>query len=114
MLYTLEWMPPESSFYFILNKALCSQNRHELLPWFLFLRLFIFALSKIPSTKHRIVYRGIKMDMSDEFLEGKTFIWWAFSSCSSSIKVLEQSSILNVIQLKISLNIHFIKVKMKY
>jgi hypothetical protein len=30
------------------------------------------------------------MDVGDEFPEGKTFIWWAFSSCSSSIKVLEQ------------------------
>jgi hypothetical protein len=30
------------------------------------------------------------MDISQEFPEGKTFIWWAFSSCSSSIKVLEQ------------------------
>jgi Ran GTPase-activating protein (RanGAP) involved in mRNA processing and transport len=90
MLYTLEWMPREQSFYFILNKTLRSQNRQELLPWFLFLRLFMVALSKLPSTKHRIVYRGIKMDISQEFPEGKTFIWWAFSSCSSSIKVLEQ------------------------
>jgi hypothetical protein len=48
------------------------------------------ALSKLPSTKHRMIYRGIKMDVSDEFPEGKTFIWWAFSSCSSSIKVLQQ------------------------
>jgi hypothetical protein len=45
MLYTLEWMPRESSFYFILNKTLRSQNRNELLPWFLYLRLFISALS---------------------------------------------------------------------
>jgi hypothetical protein len=90
MLYTLEWMPRESSFYFILNGILRSQNRQELLPWFLFLRLFIFALSKLPSTQHRIVYRGIKMDVSDEFPKGKTFIWWAFSSCSSTIEVLEQ------------------------
>jgi hypothetical protein len=90
MLYTLEWMPRESSFYFILNEALRSQNRQQLLPWFLFLRLFIFALSKLPSTEHRIVYRGIKMDVGDEFPNGKTFIWWAFSSCSSTIEVLEQ------------------------
>ena len=90
MLYTLEWMPRESSFYFILNDALRSQNRQELLPWFLYLRLCIFALSKLPATKHRIIYRGIKLDVGDEFPEGKTFIWWAFSSCSASIKVLEQ------------------------
>jgi hypothetical protein len=90
MLYTLEWMPREHSLYFILNGTLRSQNRNELLPWFLYLRLFMVALSKLPSTKHRMIYRGIKIDVSDEFPEGKTFIWWAFSSCSSSIKVLQQ------------------------
>jgi hypothetical protein len=90
MLYTLEWMPREHSFYFILNQALRSQNRQELLPWFLFLRLFIFALAKLPSATHRILYRGIKMDLTEEFPKGKTFVWWGFSSCSSSIEVLEQ------------------------
>jgi hypothetical protein len=30
------------------------------------------------------------MDVGDEFSKDKTFIWWAFSSCSSSIEVLEQ------------------------
>ena len=90
MLFTLEWIPRESSFYFILNQALRSQNRNDLLPWFRFLHLFMFALSKLPTTTHRILYRGIKMDLSEEFLEGETVVWWAFTSCSSSIKVLEQ------------------------
>jgi Ran GTPase-activating protein (RanGAP) involved in mRNA processing and transport len=90
MLYTLEWTPHESSFYFILNNTLRSQNRNDLLPWFLYLRLFMFALSKLPSTKHRIIYRGIEMDASNEFPKGKTFIWWAFSSSTSSLEVLQQ------------------------
>ena len=30
------------------------------------------------------------MDLGEEFPKGKTFFWWAFSSCSSSIEVLEQ------------------------
>ena len=90
MLYTLEWMPQQSSFYFVLNQALRSQNRNDLLPWFRFLRLFIFALSKLPSTTRPFLYRGIKMDLSEELPKGKTLIWWAFSSCSSSIEVLEQ------------------------
>jgi Ran GTPase-activating protein (RanGAP) involved in mRNA processing and transport len=37
-----------------------------------------------------MIYRGIRMDVSEEFPEGKSFIWWAFSSSTSSIKVLEQ------------------------
>ncbi|CAF0831168.1 unnamed protein product [Adineta ricciae] len=90
MLYTLEWFPTESSFYFILNRTLRSQNRNELLPWFRYLRLFMVALSKVPTASHRMVYRGIKIDISSEFPDGRTFIWWAFSSASASIKVLEQ------------------------
>ncbi|CAF0975945.1 unnamed protein product [Adineta ricciae] len=90
MLYTLEWTPIESSFYFILNRTLRSQNRNDLLPWFQYLRLFMAALSKVSTTSHRIVYRGVKSDISGEFQDGKTFIWWAFSSASSSIKALEQ------------------------
>jgi hypothetical protein len=30
------------------------------------------------------------MDISNEFPKGRKFIWWAFSSSTSSIKVLEQ------------------------
>jgi hypothetical protein len=44
MLYTLEWEPPELSFYFVLNSTLRSQNRQELRPWFLYLRLIILLL----------------------------------------------------------------------
>jgi len=89
MLYTLEWISHESSFYYILNETLRSENRNELLPWFLYLRLFMFALSKLPTINHRMIYRGIKMDISEKYPEGKTFIWWAFSSSTSLIKVLE-------------------------
>jgi hypothetical protein len=121
-LYTLKWFPRQSSFYFILNEALRSQNRNELLPWFLYLRLFIFALSKLPLASHPIIYRGIKMELTEEFPKGKTFIWWAFSSSTSSIEVLErflvkrdieQYLILNLSLPKIFLNIHFINMKPK-
>ena len=74
MLYTLEWMPREQSLYFILKKTLRSQNRGDLLSWFLFLRLFMFSLSKLPSTTHRMIYRGIRMDVSEDYPKGKTFI----------------------------------------
>jgi hypothetical protein len=50
----------------------------------------MFALTKLPSTTHRILYRGVKMDLGEDFPKGKTVTWWAFSSCSSSLEVLEQ------------------------
>ncbi|CAF3577495.1 unnamed protein product [Rotaria sp. Silwood1] len=63
MLYTLEWPPPDKSFYRILNEKLRSLDRRQLIPWFLYLRLFMHALSKLPPIEHRIIYRGIKMDL---------------------------------------------------
>ena len=73
-LFTLEGMPRQSSFYFISNKTLRSPNRDQLSSWFLILRLFMFAISKIPSTAHRLIYRETKMDVSEDFPEGKKFI----------------------------------------
>ena len=89
MLYTLEWEPVESSFYFILNTTLRSQNRQELKPWFLYLRLVIYALAKLPSLPSRTMYRGVQIDMSKEFMKEKTFVWWSFSSCTSTIDIIK-------------------------
>jgi hypothetical protein len=44
MLYSMGWQPPENSFYSILNKTLCKDNRSLLKPWFLYLKLIITAL----------------------------------------------------------------------
>jgi hypothetical protein len=85
MLYTLE-----SSFYSTLNTTLYDENRQKLKPWFLYLRLIISALSKLPSTSCRTIYRGVKEDMNKKFFKGKTFIWWGFSSCTSSIRTIKQ------------------------
>jgi hypothetical protein len=89
MLYTLEWEPSQSSFYRILNTALRSANRQELRPWFLYLRLIIYALAKLPSLSCRTIYRGVQIDISKDFIKDKIFIWWAFSSCTSTIDVIK-------------------------
>jgi hypothetical protein len=89
MLYTLKWPPPEKSFFDILNENLRRRNRQILIPWFLYLRLFIHALSKLPPCSHKIIFRGVKLDFSKEYSEGQEFFWWAFSSCTSSLSILE-------------------------
>ena len=93
MLYSMEWYPRENSFYIILNKALRNEDRSRLKPWFLYLKLFLTALSKLPS-KYRSIHRGIKKNVSTDYPLGKTFIWWGFSSCTSSINVLENEAFL--------------------
>ncbi|CAF2751545.1 unnamed protein product [Rotaria sp. Silwood2] len=93
MLYTLEWEPRENSFYMVFNNTLRAENRLLIKPWFLYMKLFITALSKIRS-EHRFLYRGVKLDVSADYPQGKTFVWWSFSSCTSSIHVLKNEDFL--------------------
>ncbi|CAF4132063.1 unnamed protein product [Rotaria sordida] len=88
MLYSMEWEPKECSFNLILNRTLRDENRDRLKPWHLYLKLFMKSLSKLPSI-HCYVYRGIQIDLSNEYLQGKTFIWWGFSICTQSIEICE-------------------------
>ncbi|CAF3324274.1 unnamed protein product [Rotaria socialis] len=88
MLYTYESMPREDSLYVKLNATLRSEQRKKLVPWFLYLRLILTALARLPS-KRRSVFRGVKENLRLDYPTGKIFIWWGFSSCTSSIGVLE-------------------------
>lgn len=67
MLYTLEWEPHESSFYYLLNETLWFLDRQRLKPWFLYLKLFLSALARLPSTNVRNIYRGVKRDRSADY-----------------------------------------------
>lgn len=93
MLYTMEWKPHEQSFYFQLNSVLREVDREKLNPWFPYLRLVIDALQKLPSIEHT-VYRGVKLDLTNQYRRGETIIWWGFSSCTSSIEILNKESFL--------------------
>ena len=93
MLYTLEWKTRETSFYFIFNGFLRAADRNQLKPWFLYLKLLVFSLSKLPPHT-RTVYRSVKEDLHEAYPKGSTFIWWGFSSCTSTIGVLSQPNFL--------------------
>ena len=84
MLYTMKWQPEEKSFYVALNSALRVARREALQPWFPYLRLMINALGKLPSIDG-CFYRSIKGDLSSLYRPGETFVWWGFSSCTSSM-----------------------------
>ncbi|CAF1287412.1 unnamed protein product [Rotaria sp. Silwood1] len=92
-LYSMEWEPQEECLYYVLNQTLRNENRQKVKPWFLFLRLILTALAQLPSTVSN-VYRGIKRDMRKEYPQGKTFVWWGFSSCTSKISVLQNKQFL--------------------
>jgi hypothetical protein len=89
MLYTMEWESYTNSVFYILNETLRRENRELLNPWFLYLKLSYRALSRLPSV-HQTIYRGVKLDLSYLYPEGKEFFWWSFSSCTTTINVLER------------------------
>jgi len=88
MLYSMGWKPLDKCLYVALNATLRSPDRDKLEPWFLYLKLLLTALSRLPST-HQHVYRGVKLDLSAQYQIGQTIVWWGFSSCTTSINVLQ-------------------------
>jgi hypothetical protein len=93
MLYSMDWEPKEQCLYHVINTTLRSENRGKLVPWFLYLKLLLTAFSRLPC-KHLFVYRGIKRDMRQEYSIGATISWWGFSSCTSTMGVLENKQFL--------------------
>ena len=89
-LYSMEWSPRQNSFYIILNETLRKPNRADLLPpWFKYLKLFLTALSKLSPMGRRTIFRGVKLDLQNKYTRGERVVWWGFSSCTSSVEVLE-------------------------
>ncbi|CAF0992505.1 unnamed protein product [Adineta steineri] len=93
LLYSMEWKPHEKCLYFALNAALRTEDRQKLEPWFLYLKLILTAFEKLPSTRCN-VFRGVKLDLSNLYTDGTTFVWWGFSSCTTTIGVLKNKQFL--------------------
>jgi hypothetical protein len=88
-LYTMEWPDENASLYIILNRTLRTGDRNNLRPWYKYLKLFLSALVKIPCTQRQTVWRGIRQNVSDAFPRGAQVTWWSFSSCTTTLTVLE-------------------------
>lgn len=94
MLYTMEWEPYEECLYVVLNATLRAANRKKLVPWFLYLKLVLTAFDRLPPPNLSVVYRGVKRDLRQDYCKGDTVIWWGFSSCTSTLDVLESEQFL--------------------
>ena len=90
-LYTIEWEGPHRSLYSMLNYTLKTANREDLRPYFKYLKLFVTALVKLPCVPPLTVWRGVTKDLSAEFSPGTPVTWWPFSSCTTSLTVLENN-----------------------
>ena len=93
VLYTMEWQPFDKCLYFALNQSLRDKQRENLKPWFLYLKLFLTALNKLPSVSCN-VYRGVKKNLIDEYEPKSTLIWWGFSSCTRDVGILQSEKFL--------------------
>ncbi|CAF1250620.1 unnamed protein product [Rotaria magnacalcarata] len=79
----------EVSLYQHLNRTLRQPDRSELRPWFDYLKLFLTALAKLPPTPVGVSWRGVHEDQSGAYPKGAKFPWWRFSSCTTSLDILE-------------------------
>jgi len=78
----------ESSLYQQLNKQLPKYDHSKAVPFLPFTKLFLTALYKLLAKSHN-VWPGVKSDLSKHLSWGKEKTWWAFSSCTGKLEVLE-------------------------
>lgn len=90
-LYTMEWEESNASLYSHLNATLKDGDRESLRPYFKYLKLLLTALVKLPCAPLEFVWRGVNIDLSADFPRGMLVTWWAFSSCTTSLTVLEDN-----------------------
>jgi hypothetical protein len=90
-LYTIEWEKPHRSLYSMLNHTLKYDDHDYLRPYFKYMKLFLTALAKLPCVPPLTVWRGVHKDFSAEFPPGTPVTWWAFSSCTTQLPVLENN-----------------------
>jgi hypothetical protein len=90
-LYTIEWDRPHRSLYFMLNYTLKKDDREHLPPYFKYMKLFLTALTKLPCVPQLTIWRGVVKNVSAEFSPDIPITWWPFSSCTTSLPVLENN-----------------------
>jgi hypothetical protein len=82
-LYTMS-----TPFFSCLNDTLRAENRYALKPWFAFLKLFIGALGKLPSSAST-VWRAVSGDVDTFSVEDDAKVWWSVNSSSTDLNVVQ-------------------------
>lgn len=95
-LYTMEWDEGQLSLYCILNKTLKDADRSNLQPWLRYLKLLLTGLAKLPCESPQTIWRGVR-DLNGELTPKTQMTWWAFSSCTKTLSVLENDVYLGTV-----------------
>lgn len=87
-LYTMEF-DPGPSLYQLLNPLLRLEQREKLSQWFLYLKLFLTAIYKLPSYEG-LLWRGLSnVDLHSKYIIGQKIVWWGVNSCTLDRDVIE-------------------------
>ena len=105
MLYSMGWQPDNQCLFVALNATLRSRDRAKLKLWYLYLKLFLTALFRLPPIPHLHVYRGVRLNMSEHYTPGTTVVWWGFSSCTKTLPILQSEEFLGATGVRTLFNI---------
>eukprot|EP00440_Ansanella_granifera_P075784 gb/GFBE01082241.1/.p1 GENE.gb/GFBE01082241.1/~~gb/GFBE01082241.1/.p1 ORF type:complete len:213 (+),score=59.69 gb/GFBE01082241.1/:1-639(+) len=77
-----------NAIYRQLNKALRDEDREQVKAYFQYLRMLFEACARLPQRKVTL-WRGVGVDLFDQYKVGSTITWWGVSSCTSDQKVAQ-------------------------
>lgn len=70
-------------------QALRDQDRAKIKRYFTYLRLFLEAMGYLPE-QNRQLWRGVGVDLYDQYPVGSTITWWGVSRCLQAEGWLEE------------------------
>ena len=86
-LYTAAIEPEETGLYYLVNKALRSEERSVVKPFTGIIWLIMKGLRSLPAIEDTVIFRGVKKNLSGQYIKGTKVTWSAFSSCTSTLEV---------------------------
>jgi hypothetical protein len=75
--------------YSLVNAALRSEDRNKVKAVKNFIWLLMTGLRLCPKPESKVVHRGVRADLSAQYIENRTITWYQISSCAGTIDVLE-------------------------
>jgi len=92
-LYSASWTVAAQSFYHMMNGALRTEDRSQVKPWYSALCLMCTAVKALQPVTG-ILYRGVRGNLASKYQKGDRVVWWAWSSCTAELNVLENEDFL--------------------
>jgi len=92
-LYTRDWGLNYNSLYKILNNVLREEKRDKIKPYFELLKLILDGLLLLPKY-NKPIWRGVKLELFQQYPKNENITWWSFSSCTKSMEILEPETFL--------------------